>query len=96
MPPNDDVEKNLAAAKADVLEGRIATVVASAREQGVTEILLQNGWKGIGPWSSWLVKRKNLTDCRGKGLCLYVEMIDDISFPIIPKVVKANVNAIVA
>ncbi len=96
MPHNLDNEEKLAAAKEDLLEGRIATVAATAREHGVTEKQLRNWLKGIGPLSSRPVNGKNLSDGQEEGLCLYIQKIDDIGFSIIPEAVEANANAILA
>ncbi len=61
MSPNPDTEEKLAAAKEDLLKGRIATVAAAAaaREHGVTEKQLRDRLKGIGPLSSKPVNGKN-------------------------------------
>jgi transposase-like protein len=94
MSPNPDTEEKLAAAKEDLLKGRIATVAAAAREHGVTEKQLRNRLKGIGPLSSRPVNGKNLSDGQEEGLCLYIQKMDDISFPIIPEAVEAYANGI--
>ncbi len=92
MPTIPDNEEKLTAVKEDLLKKRIATVAAATREHVVTDKQLQNRYKGIGILSSRPINEKNLSDGQQEGLCLYVQKIDNICFPIIPEAVEASTN----
>ncbi len=90
------VEKRLETAKQSFLDGKISTMAQAARDNNVNKGQLRNRLKGIGPRSDRPVNNKRLTDAQELGLCLHIDKMEDIGFPLRIEAIKASANSILA
>ncbi len=89
-----EVEKRLEAAKKSFQDGKIPTVAQAARDHNVNKGQLRNRLKGIGPRSDRPVNNKRLTDAQELGLCLHIDKMDNIGFPLRFEAIEASTNSI--
>jgi hypothetical protein len=78
------------------LDGTISTIAQAARDHGANEGQLRNRLNGIAPRSERPVNGKNLTDAQELGLCLHIDKMDDIGFPVRLEAIEASAHSMLA